>query len=78
MASQIIYSNEKEIVELQQYVFDTLWNKAIPAKIRISENQNKQTFGITEVLFVVIMLFIYQHKMQKLVLLMSEILQPPQ
>ena len=51
MASQIIYSNEKEIVELQQYVFDTLWNKAIPAKIRISENQNKQTFGITEVLY---------------------------
>ena len=51
VASQIIYSNEKEIVELQQYVFDTLWNKAIPAKIKISGNQNKQTFGITEVLY---------------------------
>jgi signal transduction histidine kinase len=34
-ASQMIYSNVKEIVNHQQYVFDTLWNKAIPAEQKI-------------------------------------------
>jgi signal transduction histidine kinase len=33
----IIVSNVKEIVEHQQYVFDTFWNKAIPAEQRIRE-----------------------------------------
>ncbi len=33
----LIYSNEKEIVEQQQIVFNTLWEKAIPAKQRIKE-----------------------------------------
>ena len=28
-ASQIIYSNVKEIVEHEQYIFDTLWDRAI-------------------------------------------------
>jgi len=37
VASQIIYSNLKGIVEHQQYIFDTLWNKAIPATKRIRE-----------------------------------------
>jgi signal transduction histidine kinase len=37
VASQIVYSNLKEIVEQQQYFFDTLWNKAVPAKDRIYE-----------------------------------------
>ncbi len=37
VASQIIHSNLKEIVEQQQYFFDTIWNKAIPAKDRIYE-----------------------------------------
>ena len=36
-ASQMIYSNVNEIVEHQQYVFDTLWNKAIPAEQKIKE-----------------------------------------
>ena len=37
-ASQIIYSNVKEIVEHHKhYVFDTLWSRAIPAKQRIRE-----------------------------------------
>jgi two-component system sensor histidine kinase VicK len=35
MASQIIYSNQKEVVEQHQYMFDTLWNKAILAEQRI-------------------------------------------
>jgi two-component system, OmpR family, sensor histidine kinase VicK len=37
VASQIIYSNVKEIVEQQQYTFDTFWNRAIPAEQRIKE-----------------------------------------
>jgi two-component system sensor histidine kinase VicK len=37
VASQIICIDLKEIVEQQQYFFDTLWNKAIPAKDRIYE-----------------------------------------
>ena len=34
---QIIYSNVKEIIEHQQYIFDTLWTKGIPAGQRIRE-----------------------------------------
>src|SRR5919108_3680250 len=37
IASQIIYSNVKEIVEQQQYIFETLWNKAILAEQKIKE-----------------------------------------
>jgi hypothetical protein len=33
----LIYSNEKEIVDQQQIIFNTLWEKAIPAKQRIKE-----------------------------------------
>jgi two-component system, OmpR family, sensor histidine kinase VicK len=36
-ASQIIYSNVKEIVEHQRYVFDSFWNSAVPAERRIKE-----------------------------------------
>jgi two-component system sensor histidine kinase VicK len=37
VASQIIHSNVEEIVEQQQYVFDTLWSRAISAEQRIRE-----------------------------------------
>ena len=38
MASEITYSNVKEIVQHHKhYVFDTLWSRAIPAKLRIRE-----------------------------------------
>ena len=37
VASQIIYSNQKEIVDQHQYMFDTLWNKATPAQQRVKE-----------------------------------------
>ena len=37
VASQIIYSDVKEIVEQGQYIFDTLWNRAIPAEQKINE-----------------------------------------
>jgi len=33
----IIFSNIKELVEHQQYVFDSFWNRAIPAELRIRE-----------------------------------------
>ncbi len=36
-ATQIIYSNVNEIVEQQQYVFDSFWARAIPADQRIRE-----------------------------------------
>ena len=36
-ASQIIYSNVNEIIEHQRYVFDSFWDRAIPAEQRIRE-----------------------------------------
>ena len=35
--AQLIYSDVKEIIEQQQFVFDTLWNKAVPSQVRIEE-----------------------------------------
>src|SRR5919205_4421598 len=43
IASQIIHSNQKEIVNQHQYIFDTLWNKAIPAQQRIKEIEDGVT-----------------------------------
>ena len=37
IASQLIYSNVDEIVKQQQYMFETLWSKAIPSEKRIRE-----------------------------------------
>ena len=37
IASQIICSNQKEIVDQHQYMFDTLWNKGTSAQQRIKE-----------------------------------------
>ena len=34
---QVIYSNVKDIVEQQKYVFESFWNKAMPAEQRIRE-----------------------------------------
>lgn len=42
-ASEFIYSNQKEFVEHQHYVFDTLWNKSISAEEKIREIED----GIT-------------------------------
>ncbi len=36
-ATQIIYSNAREVIEQQRYIFRSFWNKAIPAKQRIKE-----------------------------------------
>ena len=35
--TQVIYRNVKEIVEQQQYLFDIIWSKGIPAKQRMKE-----------------------------------------
>jgi len=35
--TQVIYSSVKEVVEQGQYIFDTLWNAAIPAQNKIRE-----------------------------------------
>ena len=37
--AQIIYSNVREVVEHQLYVFDSFWSRAIPAEERIREIQ---------------------------------------
>ncbi len=37
LLTQVIYSNVREVVEQQQYIFDTLRSKAIPAKHRFRE-----------------------------------------
>jgi two-component system sensor histidine kinase VicK len=37
LLTQVFYSNADEIVKLGQYIFETFWNKAIPAKQRIKE-----------------------------------------
>ncbi len=37
VASQIIYSNLKVIIEQQQYIFDSFWDRSIPAYQRIVE-----------------------------------------
>lgn len=36
-SSQVIYSDLREVVEQGQYVFDTLWNAAVPAQLKITE-----------------------------------------
>jgi two-component system, OmpR family, sensor histidine kinase VicK len=40
-ASQIIYCNVSEIIEHQKYVFDSFWNRAIPAEHRIKEIEER-------------------------------------
>jgi two-component system, OmpR family, sensor histidine kinase VicK len=34
---EIVYSNVKSIIDQQQYLFENLWNKAIPAEHKLSE-----------------------------------------
>jgi two-component system, OmpR family, sensor histidine kinase VicK len=37
LLQQVIYSNVRAILDQQRYVFETLWNKAIPAEQRLRE-----------------------------------------
>jgi signal transduction histidine kinase len=50
LLQQIIYSNVKDIVEQQKYVFESFWNKAIPAEQRIKELEEGTILGNTEVI----------------------------
>jgi len=45
-----IYSNVKDDVLQQNYVFEILWNRAIPAEIRIREIEEGIILGITQVI----------------------------
>src|SRR3712207_3813308 len=45
----LIYSNVKQVVKQQQYVFQTLWNKAIPAEQKIEEIQLEKEHEFLEV-----------------------------
>jgi two-component system, OmpR family, sensor histidine kinase VicK len=47
---QLIYSNVKEIVEQQQYVFDSFWNRAIPSEQKIREIEYGVVPEVTEVI----------------------------
>lgn len=49
-ASQIIYSNVKDTVKQQQYVFETLWNKAVSAQDKIDAIEKGKLPEITEII----------------------------
>ena len=48
--TQVIYSNVREVVEQGQYIFDTLWNMAIPAERKIREIEEGITHYESKVL----------------------------
>lgn len=47
---QVIYSNVKDIVEQQKYVFESFWNRSILAEQRIKELEDGTVLGQTEVI----------------------------
>ena len=47
---QLIYSNVKDLVQQQKYVFESFWNKAIPAEQRIKEIEEGIVLGSTEII----------------------------
>jgi len=49
ISPQLIHSNKRGIIEQQQYFFQTLWDKAIPAQIRIREIEEGMPIETTEV-----------------------------
>jgi hypothetical protein len=49
-ASQIIYWNVKETVKHQQYVFETLWNKAISAEQKINQIEKGELPEVIEII----------------------------
>ncbi len=50
LLQQVIYSNVKEVLEQQQYVFDSFWNKSVPAEQKIKEIEEGIVLGRTEVI----------------------------
>jgi two-component system, OmpR family, sensor histidine kinase VicK len=49
-ASQIIYSNVMELIEHQNYVFESFWNKSVPAEQKIREIEEGIESEFTEVI----------------------------
>jgi two-component system sensor histidine kinase VicK len=49
-SEMMIYSNVNEIVEHQQYIFDSFWNTSTSAKRKIREIQSDISLGITEII----------------------------
>jgi len=49
--AEVIYSNDDEIVEQNRYVFDVLWEKAIPGDLRIQELENKLDLGYVQLTY---------------------------
>lgn len=47
LLQQVIYSNVRAILDQQQYVFETLWNKAIPANQKIRGIEEGIDLGTT-------------------------------
>jgi two-component system, OmpR family, sensor histidine kinase VicK len=47
---EFIYSNVKSFIDQQQYFFETLWNKAIPAEIRIKEIEEGRALEKLEII----------------------------
>src|SRR5919202_6077584 len=50
LLKQVIYSNVKEILEQQHHVFDSFWNKSVPAEQKIKEIEEGVIIGNTEVI----------------------------
>jgi len=50
LLQQVIYSNVKEVLEQQQYVFDSFWNKSVPAEQKIKEIEEGVVIGKTELI----------------------------
>jgi two-component system, OmpR family, sensor histidine kinase VicK len=50
LLQQVIYSNVKEVLEQQQYVFDSFWNRYVPAEQKIKEIEKGVILGRTGVI----------------------------
>jgi two-component system, OmpR family, sensor histidine kinase VicK len=51
-APQLIYSDIKEVIEQQQYVFDSFWSKSISSEQKIREIEEGVNLGSTEVVLI--------------------------
>ncbi len=47
---QVIYSNVKEVIEQQEYVFNSFWNTSVPAELKIREIEEGVALDVIEVI----------------------------
>jgi two-component system sensor histidine kinase VicK len=50
LLQQVIYSNVRAILDQQQYVFETLWSKALPADQKIRGIEEDIDLGRTDII----------------------------